>query len=432
MLDNYSRCTSSYELDILEKLKNEFDICWQDVQNSLHEGQMAIEFVSISSNDSLVYYALTIKPKFQYPKMIRLFESNKLKTINPITLYDSLTLYNLIWKPLDKELDSVNTIYFSPDKDIHNIAIESAMTPKGQRISDCYDIHRLSSTREIAKINENGYPKTVVLYGGLDYFADSCDIIAANKVNGVFDKGASCHSERIIVNDNSGTVGNLIGSGREVNSIATILSPEYSCQLFTGQLGTEESFKALSGDNFGIIHISTHGYYWSESTFNNRKSQNKIRIADKDLTTEEDKALMCTGLYFAGVNTTLAGEKLPVYLDDGILTAQEISELDLNGTDMVVLSACQTGLGDLKDDGVFGLQRGFKKAGVKSILMSLWKVDDNATELLMVEFYRNYLAGIGKTQSLKNAQKFVREYTDVEGNRIYEHPYYWAGFIMLD
>ena len=148
--------------------------------------------------------------------------------------------------------------------------------------------------------------------------------------------------------------------------------------------------------------------------------------------TEEDKALTRSGLYFAGVNTTLSGEEMPDYLDDGILTAQEISELDLRGTDLVVLSACQTGLGDLKGDGVFGLQRGFKKAGVRSILMSLWKVDDNATELLMVEFYRNYFSGVSKTQSLKNAQKFVRDYSDTEGNKLYENPYYWAGFVLLD
>jgi CHAT domain-containing protein len=333
---------------------------------------------------------------------------------------------------LENELDSVNTIYFSPDRDIHNIAIESALTPKGQRISDCFDVHRLSSTREIVKINKNDNPKSVVLYGGLDYFADSSDIEAANKVNGIFDKGASYYAERAVVDDDRGTVVNLAGSGREVNSIATILPSEYYCQMFTGQLGTEESFKALSGGNYGIIHISTHGYYWSESTFDSQKNQNKIRVADKDLMTEEDKALVRSGLYFAGVNTTLSGEKIPIYLDDGILTAQEISELDLRGTEIVVLSACQTGLGDLKNDGVFGLQRGFKKAGVKSILMSLWKVDDNATELLMVEFYRNYLSGMDKTQSLRNAQKHVREYTDFQGNKIYENPYYWAGFVLLD
>jgi CHAT domain-containing protein len=111
------------------------------------------------------------------------------------------------------------------------------------------------------------------------------------------------------------------------------------------------------------------------------------------------------------------------------LTAKEIADVDLRGLDLVVLSACQTGLGDIaQGEGVFGLQRGFKKAGAKSILMSLWEVDDKATQILMTQFYKNLLSGQSKRQSLLSAQKYLRE---VDGGR-YDEPKYWAAFVLLD
>ena len=114
--------------------------------------------------------------------------------------------------------------------------------------------------------------------------------------------------------------------------------------------------------------------------------------------------------------------------DDGILTALEISQMDLHGLDLVVLSACETALGDISYEGVYGLQRGFKKAGANTILMSLDKVDDEATRILMVEFYKKLMAGKSKHQSLKDAQHHLRQ---VENGK-YDNPKYWASFIMLD
>ena len=108
---------------------------------------------------------------------------------------------------------------------------------------------------------------------------------------------------------------------------------------------------------------------------------------------------------------------------------KEIADIDLRGLDLVVLSACQTGLGDIaQGEGIFGLQRGFKKAGANSVLMSLWEVDDKATQILMTQFYKNLLSGQSKRQSLLSAQKFLRE---IDGGK-YNTPKYWAAFIMLD
>ena len=133
------------------------------------------------------------------------------------------------------------------------------------------------------------------------------------------------------------------------------------------------------------------------------------------------------------IKLTIDGKDVPLDADDGILTAQEISQFDLRGIDFVVLSACETGMGDIvKGEGVFGLQRGFKKAGVKTILMSLWRVSDVSTEMLMTEFYKNLCNGKSKRESLRLAQKMVREYKDEEGNLLFQDPHYWAGFVLLD
>ena len=147
----------------------------------------------------------------------------------------------------------------------------------------------------------------------------------------------------------------------------------------------------------------------------------------KDTQNDEDRSLSCSGLLFAGANSALDPLRrieIPDGTEDGILTAKEISRLDFSGLDLVVLSACQTGLGKITSEGVFGLQRGFKKAGAQTIVMSLWEVSDEATQLLMIEFFKNLTGGQSKRAAFLNAQKIVRQK--------YPNPLYWAAFIMVD
>ena len=153
-----------------------------------------------------------------------------------------------------------------------------------------------------------------------------------------------------------------------------------------------------------------------------------------------------SGLLFAGAQNTFNGVKIPAGVDDGVLTAQEIAQLDLRGLDLLVLSACQTGLGEIKGDGVFGLQRGFKKAGAQTIMMSLWSVSDEATKDLMTRFYTALTNGKTKREAFNQAQQYVKdhdysygyvEYTDsngktVSGENARKKRPHWAAFIMLD
>ena len=205
----------------------------------------------------------------------------------------------------------------------------------------------------------------------------------------------------------------LEGTKKEAENVARIIDNltegNVNVDVFMSSDGTEGSFKKLDEKNKRIIHIATHGFYQQDG------SEKRY-----------DNTLLRSGLLFAGANNTFRGIQIPLNVEDGILTAFEISLLDLRGLDLAVLSACQTGQGTVTSDGVFGLQRGFKKAGANSLLMSLWKVDDEATCILMTEFYKNWMDGKSKYESLEIAKEKVRS---IDG---WEDPKYWAAFILLD
>jgi CHAT domain-containing protein len=219
----------------------------------------------------------------------------------------------------------------------------------------------------------------------------------------------------------------LEGTATEVEAIAQLAkSSKIKTTTLTGVKGNEESFKALSGENIQIVHIATHGFYWTKEAV---KASEQGDLGDEmPRRSTEDKALSRSGLLMAGADNALEGN-VPEDIEDGILTAQEIAQLDLSNLYMVVLSACETALGDVsKSEGIFGLQRGFKKAGANSILMSLWKVDDEATSMLMTEFYKFWLSGETKHDALELAKDVVRSHQEKGWN----DPKYWAAFIMLD
>ena len=149
-----------------------------------------------------------------------------------------------------------------------------------------------------------------------------------------------------------------------------------------------------------------------------------MRLGDQRKTDEGVDPMLRSGLMLSGGNRAWQGEKVPESIEDGVLTAREISHMDLRGTDLVVLSACETGLGEISSEGVFGLQRSFKQAGVKTLLMSLWQVNDQATRFMMTKFYSGLLGGKDKSAAFLDAKRKCKEQ--------FPEPRYWAAFIMLN
>lgn len=381
-----------------------FKISWKDVKAALGDNEVAIEFAlsELPDSDKQLYSALLVSNKWEHPKFIQLFSSDVFEAIAKDDFYNTTALSALIWKPLIDLLDKNSVIYFSPIGELYNVAIENLPypnlsdinSPTDCYISDKYSLIRLNSTRDIINKPIRTFIVSATLFGDMNYdgFSNS---------NAVHD--IAKHAKR--GNDYRSGFGPLPGTRIEIENINKLLNPTgIEISTYSKERGTKQSFMAMSGVSSSILHIATHGFYTPT------KDSNK-------------SGLDCSGLAFSGFNLFIGKD---VKNNESCITATEISQMDLYNTDLAVLSACQTGLGKIETDGVFGLQRGFKMAGVNTLMMSLWEVNDDATQILMSEFYKNYVRGISKQDSLRYAQRAVRETPG------FSDPEYWAAFILLD
>lgn len=417
-------------------------LTWEDVRDNLKEGEAAMEISEFNILGVEVYHVFIVTPNCDLPKICYLMPGPHLDSIPSDSYYSTTKLYDYFWKDMIEMssylLDNAKTLYISPIGRFYGIALEYAMMPDGQPVNTKYNIYRVSSTREIALRNDKkSQGNGSVLYGGINYDALPSDIETANRKANVSETAspeAKSSVSRAAIEDDDldGGVPYLKGTLKEVEDIDNLFKDSNKKAIeLVGSNGTEESVKALSEHSPQLLHIATHGFYWNgkgQTTDDGMVSLLSNMSDGNNNTTQEDKMLTRSGLLLAGANNVLRGTPVPSNIDDGILTAKEISQLDLRGLDLVVLSACETGLGEISGDGVFGLQRGFKKAGAQTLLMSLWKVDDEATQLLMTDFYRNLLAGDSKTAALAKAQQHLRT---VDHGR-FNDPRYWAAFILLD
>ena len=352
-----------------------------DVRQQLTANDVAIEFVDYRvGKDSTMYAALVLSPRWQHVRFIPLIES---KEIAP----HADNLAPRLWQPIIQALGySPQHIYFAPSGLLYQYPIESQPLADGRLMCEAYRMHRLSSTRWLAFSGAHQAGSNAVVYGGLVY--DESDTASSPSPSGK--RGAM---EELPY---------LAGTKTEAEAIAQAINNSQQAtlhaDLLTGRQGTAASFTQLSGQHKAVVHVATHGFYQPAST----------------TAATSDNALQRSGLYFA---------------DSEVLTSEQIAALDLQGLQLTVLSACQTGQGDITSDGVFGLQRGFKKAGAQSILMSLWKVDDEATCLLMTEFYKSWITQKKtKHDALEAAKRTVRSHKE----KGWDDPKYWAAFILLD
>ncbi len=416
----------------------QWTITWDSVRAVLKPGHVAIEYMSAPLNDdSTMYCALLLRDTCSYPIMIPLFEEKEIKGLKDADLSQK------IWHNVLPYMNAGETVFFSPTGVLHQIAIENLPYDETRTMGDVYEMVRLSSTRELAMHRTPVKHSSATLYGGIYY--QEIDSVTMRQISEQY-RTRDMSYEPALANDTTQRAlpKYLPGTQKEIDSIQPILTKRHiEVKLHSKRDACEESVKALSGKKQNIIHLATHGFFWQN-------------------TTQSTDPMERCGLLFAGANTALSGhnERLAAGVDDGILTAKEISLLDLRDADVVVLSACETALGDITGEGVFGLQRAFKMAGARTILMALWKVNDDATRMLMTAFYRNYSKGQTKRAAFRNAQQEVRTFTRTETRQVenasatgkdkmrkgqsspittetittqpYKDPYYWAGFILLD
>lgn len=404
------------------------DFSWREIKKQLKKGDVAIEILSYQGIDGKnVYYdAYVIDFESKAPKLIPLCSEEKLKSLISDSIdYKGLSM--LFWgnKKMYTAIKDAKNIYFSTSGLLNTIGIEYLPIADNRYIYDRFNLYRLSSTREICLKDDTTAINKVCLYGGLDY---NCSNEQSPYKEIVTPRLSRSAIESLA---HRGGFDILVGSMQEVEQVKSVMSKKkIECVVFSGTDGTEESFKQLSGRHMGIIHLSTHGMYIPDDKTKLKETNNFRFIMSNETSNvdEEDIFLSRSFLVMSGGNALINRDSIAPETEDGILTALEVSHLDLTDLDLVVLSACETALGEITPDGVYGLQRGFKKAGANTILMSLDKVDDEATRILMVEFYRNLMNGKSKLQSLHDAQQYLR----IVENGKYNDPKFWASFIMLD
>lgn len=425
---------------------------WKDVQQNLLENEVAIEFIDYQKgnySDTTLYAALILRKDFDMPMFVPLFEKSQLEKLlgsnpsNPRLLpayiekiyrsgnprfFNGQKLYQLLWQPLEKYLQDVETVYYSPSGKLNQVSFSALALNDTLCLIDKYNMHLVSSTREIGKTKQNENTllpiKDVVLYGGIPYDVDNEEelIISAAQYKKNED---DLLATRSLQNEVPVTLlsfwGDLKGTEMEVSAIEVMLNDANVPNVkYSGVEAIEESIKNLSGNSPAILYIATHGFYLEGEK--EIISKNFIRLMSNPIS---QNPLQRSGLLFAGANRAWTNRGVISGIEDGILTAEEIANLDFSNTKLAVLSACETGLGKTQNlEGVFGLQRAFKLAGVETIIMSLWEVSDAVTQKLMISFYENLLKGYPKYEAFKKAQQSVRE---KEPN-----PYFWAAFVMMD
>lgn len=361
---------------------------WKDVQKHLSATDIAIEFTAIKAgvldNENFME-AIILTKNAKTPITIpicTLAEGKKMLADDYV--YDSSD--NLVWGKIRDYLSGKKRLFFSADGIFNNIGIEYLLYD-GKPLSEQMEVYRLSTTKELCYHHQQVQAGNAVLFGDINYNEDAINSSVKRDL------------AKLRGNGDVGTFGNLDNTKREIDEIQKILKNGNIQKVveFSDLKASKRAFCGLTDKKLNILHIATHGAY---------------RV-QKGVTDQE--AMSNSILAFAGAN-----------LDDtGIVTAAEVAKMNLRECDLVALSACETGLGKLGTDGVFGLQRGFKNAGVHTLLMSLKNVYDASTAELMISFYRYFMAGVSKREALKRAQQDVRA-------KGYKDAKYWASFILLD
>ncbi len=419
------------------------EVNWKNIQQSLKTNEVAIEFVEFRystgkrTTDSTHYIALVLRKDTPEPVLVRLFEQKQLDKIfnnteslatdNRInTLYKgNRSLYNLIWKPLEKYLTGISKVYFASAGNLFKISFAALPVNVKQVLGDKHQLIQLNTTTTVTDNTQSFITATdkIQLYGGINYDADSATLKQA-----VASYQSNTESSRSLPSDLERGAGFqfLPGTQKETESIKKeIGNTGIPLTILSGINATEESVKALTGKNSpSVLHIATHGFFFPDPKEDKRDSiQRKFETSGK-VFKQSDNPLFRSGLLFAGANNAWQGKPI-VGIEDGILTAYEVSNLYLPNTKLVVLSACETALGDIQgSEGVYGLQRAFKMAGVQNLVMSLWKVPDAETAEFMQLFYKNLFAKQTISNAFYNTQKVMKDKYRAE-------PYKWAAWVLV-
>ncbi len=375
----------------------------EDIMQNMKPGEIAIEVIRLPKFDlgltQDVYYAfLIVEHGAQYPKVALVENGNELETKFANAYRKQIQFqteddysYDKFWAPVAAKISDASKIYLSPDGVYNQVNVLTLKKPDGGYLLDDLQMVTVSSTRSLGSQPKQKTGREIVMVGAPEY-------------------------------GDPQKLAPLPGTRKEIETIASMLkSKQMPVKTYLESAAKEEVFKS-SIQSPEILHIATHGFFLTD--INQQKQDNVFGISiDK----AAENPLLRAGLMFTHAARVMdnVDSKEVSTSNDGILTAYEAMLMDLTDTEMVILSACETGLGEIKaGEGVYGLQRAFQVAGADNIIMSLWKVNDEATQQMMTSFYQNWLASGDREAAFRKAQQSVKAK--------FEAPYYWGAFVMMN
>ncbi|MGC2301154.1 MAG: tetratricopeptide repeat protein [Acidobacteriaceae bacterium] len=428
---------------------------WQQVRDALGPGEAAVEFARFRYYDNKwtdkSYYAALVvtRETKDEPEYIFLGENSQLEgdaithfrqqlQTRGVGVVEEAALpgqdaYGLIWKPLEPVLSGKTRVYLSPDGVLNQLPLGIIAGPDGKLEMEKYDLRLVSSTRDILRPASPHGADTALLVGNPVFaLSEEAQRTAEQKLTlphqePVVEAASLTGSEVSRDQGTSTTLPPLAGTGAEIDAIAGLMRErQWKTGVYTGDLALKRVVEETSSPR--VVHLATHGFFLPDQQV--KATQLEAEQLDRQPLGLEDPMLR-SGLYFAGADRTLQGKPSAPDVDNGVLTAMEAANLNLHGTELVVLSACNTGQGDVKNgEGVFGLRRALEEAGAQNVLMSLWSVPDQETLELMRRFYAKWLAGTEVHAALQQAQMEMRERVKAahDGKNL---PYYWGAFVLV-
>lgn len=370
------------------------------IRKKLKSEDIVVRVFPYERLDGIEYVTLIGEADNMNWRVKKLFHSQEFDLNESIQSFQMID--SILWNRILPKKSKKKRIFIQPAGIFSNLPIE--FSP----IANKYKCYRISSLNAIIDKRITQKIERAALFGGLYYNS------TGEELNKELEKQ---HLRGIYMNL---PLPYLPGSKMEVDSIAYYLQDK-EVHLYEKYDGTELAFRALSSSPTQVVHISTHGF---------RRSDTDLSFLNNNRFSIEDALLSNAGLLLSGAETRLQGEDVNT-MNDGILTCAEIIQLNLNNVDLLSLSACESAKLLSSVDITYDLLYAYKKSGVGSVLASIWKVDDICTCMLMTQFYKNFVSGRSKIESLQMAQEYVRNYTK-KGFKVYDNPKYWASFVLYD
>ncbi len=342
----------------------------------------------------------------------------------------SRTVYEKIWKPLEKRFRKGQTILVGLDGSLNLLSLAGVMDDKGTYLTEQYTLHHLSSGRDLLRLEEkqeSGHG--LFALGDPDFDASIADR-AKRSSEQLLAIAEGVEGRLTLRNVRSGCgvlsdmqVADLPFTRTEVQEVSALWPGRGrdSAEVLFGAQASEDMFKT-HGPGKKAIHLATHGYYLTGQCADKIGSS---QASSSDGGTPSENPLLQSGLLMAGSNLHGAGCD-SAHCEDGILSASEVAGMDLSGTDVVVLSACETGLGEVKQgEGVYGLRRAFQMAGARTVVSALWSVSDQITAEMMSWLYTSS----GQSLAERMRQMQLEQLKKLRAAKLPDHPFLWAGFV---